>query len=153
MAVVHASGTPQEVFPKLMPALYGSVYTLRFDLKKKGLPTFKVTGLRARYPDAVNVSKDKWSYTIGLPVPDDTHVLPQKIADTEVKLQTWQYGTVSQILHLGAYTQENPTVERLMGFIKDEGYEISGIHEEEYLTAPDAKEAKTLIRYQVRKAS
>jgi hypothetical protein len=153
MAVVYGKGTPHEVFPKLMPALYGSVYTLKFDLKKKGLPTFKVTGLRARYLDAENVSKDNWSYVIGLPVPDDTTVLPQKIADVEVKLETWQYGTVAQILHLGAYTQEYPTIERLMEFIKDEGFKISGIHEEEYLTAPDAKAAKTLIRYQVSKTS
>lgn len=153
MAVVYGKGTPQEVFPKLMPALYGSVYTLKFDLKKKGLPTFKVTGLRARYPDAEKVSKDKWSYAIGLPVPDDTVVLPQKIADTEVILETWRYGTVAQILHLGAYNQENSTIMRLMEFIKDSGYKISGDHEEEYLAAPDAKVAKTLIRYQVSKST
>ncbi|MFC2017633.1 hypothetical protein ACFLUD_04400 [Chloroflexota bacterium] len=52
MAVVYAKGAPDKVFPEFMPALYGSVYTLKFDLKKKGLPTFKVNGLRARYPDA-----------------------------------------------------------------------------------------------------
>jgi len=59
MAVVYGKGAPQEVFSRLMPALYGSVYTLKFDLKKKGLPTFKVTGLCARYPDAEKASKDK----------------------------------------------------------------------------------------------
>ena len=48
MAVVHAKGAPDKVFSEFMPALYGSVYTLKFDLKKKGLPTFKVSGLRAR---------------------------------------------------------------------------------------------------------
>jgi hypothetical protein len=52
MAVVRARGAPDKVFPEAMPALYGAVYTLKFDLKKKGLPTFKVAGLRARYPDA-----------------------------------------------------------------------------------------------------
>jgi len=149
--VVYGKGAPQEVFPRLMPALYGSVYTLKFDLKKKGLPTFKVTGLCARYPDAEKVSKDKWSYAIGLPVPDDTITLPQKIAGTEIKLETWHYGTVAQILHIGAYTEENPTVKRLTEFIKEEGYQIIGVHEEEYLTAPDAKVAKTLIRYRVKK--
>ena len=39
MAVVTGKGTPDKVFSELMPALYGSVYTLKFDLKKKGLPT------------------------------------------------------------------------------------------------------------------
>jgi len=35
MAVVYGKGTPDKVFPELMPSLYGSVYTLKFDLKKK----------------------------------------------------------------------------------------------------------------------
>ena len=84
-------------------------------------------------------------------MPDDAITLPQKIAGTEIKLETWHYGTVAQILHIGAYTEENPTVKRLTEFIKEEGYQIIGVHEEEYLTAPDAKVAKTLIRYRVKK--
>jgi hypothetical protein len=151
MAVVYGKGAPDKVFPELMPALYGSVYTLKFDLKKKGLPTFKVSGLRVRYPDAHLVPMDEWTHIIGLPIPEDTTSLPQKVAGTEVKIETWEYGTVAQILHLGAYDQEQPTVERLHQFIEDSGYEIAGDHEEEYLTSPDAKVIKTIIRYPVRK--
>ena len=110
MAVVRGKGAPDKVFTELMPALYGSVFTLKFDLKKKGLPTFKVSGLRARYPDAHLVSMEEWTHIIGLPVPEDTTSLPQKVAGIEVKIETWQYGTVAQILHLGAYDQESPTV-------------------------------------------
>jgi len=151
MAVVYGKGSPNKVFPELMPALYGSVYTLKFDLKKKGLPTFKVSGLRARYPDAHLVPMDEWTHIIGLPIPEDTTSLPQKVAGTEVKIETWKYGTVAQILHLGPYDQEYPTVERLHKFIEESGYEIAGVHEEEYLTTPDAKIPKTIIRYSVRK--
>lgn len=151
MAVVYGKGTPDKVFSELMPALYGSAYTLKFDLKKKGLPTFKVSGLRARYPDAPLVPKEEWTHIIGLPVPEDTTSLPQKVPGVEVKLETWEYGTVAQILHLGTYDQEQPTVERLHKFIEDNGYEIAGAHEEEYLTTPDAKVPKTIIRYPVRK--
>jgi hypothetical protein len=151
MAVVQGKGTPDEVFAKLMPALYGSVYTLKFDLKKKGMPTFKVSGLRSRYPDAHLVPRDKWTIITGLPIPDDTTLLPQKIPGTEVRLETWQYGTVAQILHLGPYDQECPIVERLHRFIEEGSYEIAGVHEEEYLTSPDAKVIKTLIRYPVKK--
>ena len=151
MAVVYGKGAPDKVFPELMPALYGSVYTLKFDLKKKGLPTFKVSGLRARYPDAHLVPMDEWTHIIGLPIPEDTTSLPQKVAGTEVKIETWKYGTVAQILHLGPYDQEYPTVERLHKFIEESGYEIAGDHEEEYLTTPDAKVPKTIIRYSVRK--
>ena len=151
MAVVSAKGAPDKVFPEFMPALYGSVYTLKFDLKKKGLPTFKVSGLRARYPDVHLVPKDEWTMIIGLPVPEDTTSLPQKVAGIEVKIETWDYGTVAQILHLGPYDQEDATVERLQQFIEESGYEIAGLHEEEYLTSPDAKVVKTLIRYRIKK--
>ena len=151
MAVVYAKGAPDKVFPEFMPALYGSVYTLKFDLKKKGLPTFKVSGLCARYPDAHLVPMEEWTHLIGLPIPEDTTSLPQKVPNIEVKIETWEYGTVAQILHLGPYDQEQPTVDRLHKFIEENGYEIAGMHEEEYLTTPDAKVIKTIIRYPVRK--
>ena len=152
MAVVYGKGAPDKVFPEFMPALYGSVYTLKFDLKKKGLPTFKVSGLRARYPDAHLGPKDEWTHIIGLPIPEDTTSLPQKVPGIEVKIEAWEYGTVAQILHLGAYDQEQPTVDRLHRFIEDSGYEIAGTHEEEYLTSPDAKVVKTIIRYPVKRS-
>ncbi len=150
MAVVYARGTPDKVFAEVIPALYGSVYTLKFELKVKGLPTFKVSGLRARYPDAHLVPMDKWTVVIGLPIPEDTVILPQKLGGTEVRIETWKYGTVAQVLHLGPYDQEQPAVERLHKFIEASGYEISGVHEEEYLTRPEAKVVKTVIRYPVR---
>lgn len=151
MAVVEGKGAPDKVFPEVIPALYGSAYTLKFDLKKKGLPTFKVSGLRARYPDAHLVPKEEWTIVMGLPVPNDTTSLPQKAPAVEVRLETWEYGTVAQILHIGAYDQEGPNIERLHQFIEENGYEIAGPHEEEYLTQPDAKVMKTLIRHVVTK--
>jgi hypothetical protein len=151
MAVVRAKGAPDKVFPEVMPALYGSVFTLKFDLKKQGLPTFKVSGLRTRYPDAHLVAKEEWTHIIGLPIPEDTTSLPQKVPHVEVKIETWEYGTVAQILHLGHYDQETPNIERLHRFIDESGYKIAGMHEEEYLTRPNVKVPKTIIRYPVRK--
>ena len=151
MAVVSGKGAPDKVFSEVLPALYGSVYTLKFDLKKQGLPTFKVSSLRARYPDAHLVPKESWTIIIGLPIPEDTTTLFQKVPNIEVKIETWDYGAVGQILHLGAYDQESATVERLHQFIEDNGYEIAGLHEEEYLTSPDAKVIKTIIRYPIKK--
>ncbi len=151
MAVVKGKGTPEKVITELMPALMGSVYTLKFDLKKKGLSTFKVSPPRARYPDAVGTPMDKWTIIMGVPVPGDTTSLPQKVAGVEVKLETWDYGTVAHILHFGSYDQEEANIKRLHKFIEESGYEITGMHEEEYLTRPDAKVPKTIIRYTVRK--
>jgi hypothetical protein len=153
MAVIQGKGSPDKVFAKIFPALYGSVYTLKFDLKKRGLESFKVGCPRARYPNAHLRPKKEWLIIAGMPVPDNTTSLPQKEPDTEVKLETWEYGTVAQILHLGPYDQETESIERLHQFITDNGYEIAGLHEEEYHSRPDAKVIKTLIRYQVKKKS
>jgi hypothetical protein len=151
MAVAQGKGSPDKVLAKIFPALFGSVYTLKFDLKKKGLESFKVSAPRARYPDAQLYPKGEWPIIAGIPVPEDTTSLPQKEPGTKVKIETWEYGTVAQILHLGPYDQETKTIERLQQFITANGYEIAGPHEEEYQSKPDAKVIKTLIRYQVKK--
>jgi hypothetical protein len=153
MAVVHGKGDPNKVFSDIMPALYGSVYTLKFALKKQGITDFKVGPSRGRYPEALTVPKDQWSFAIGIPVPEDTKELPQKIKEVPVKLETWEYGTVAQVLHIGAYADETDNIQRLLKFIEDSGYEVSGDHEEEYLTRPDAKVVKTIIRYPIKKRS
>ena len=151
MAVVYGKGAPDKVFSEVLPALFGSVYTLKFGLKKQGLATFKVEKLRARYPDVLDVPKEQWQIIIGLPIPENTTSLPQKVPEIEVKVETWQYGTVAQVVHLGPYDEEDATIEALHQFIEANGYEIAGIHEEEYLTMPDAKVPKTIIRYPVKK--
>ena len=151
MATVTGKGTPQEVFPKLMPALYGSVFTLKMALKKAGKETFTVSSLRGRYPHAGQADKKDWTMIIALPVPNETTELPHKVPGIEVKLEMWNYGTVAQVLYLGQYNEETPTIEKLIKFVQDNGYEITGYHEEEYLTKPDAKVPKTIIRYEVRK--
>jgi len=150
MAVVYMKGDPNKVMPQFLPALYGSVYKLKFELKKKGIE-FKVDKLRARWPNAHLVPKDKWLGICGLPIPEDTTSLPQKVPGIEVKIEKWDYGTVAQILHIGPYSEEGATVERLHKFIKKNGYEIAGVHEEECLTSPEAKVQKTIIRYPIKK--
>jgi hypothetical protein len=67
----------------------------------------------------------------------------------EVKIERWEYGLVAQILHIGPFSSEGPTIQRLHEFIAAQGYEIAGVHEEEYLTSPAAKVQKTLIRYPI----
>jgi len=152
MAVVYTKGDPSKVAEKALPALYGSVYKLKFELKKKGV-MFKVGKLRARWPDAHLLPKDQWTGIWGLPVPENTASLPQKVPAMDVKLETWNYGTIAQILHVGPYDEEEPTVKRLHEFIFKNGYEIAGVHEEEYVTPPKAKVQKTLIRYPIKKKS
>jgi hypothetical protein len=150
VATVVSKGDPNTSSEAAFGALYGSVYTLKFALKKSGQETFKVEGLRARWPDAHLVPKDQWTAIWALPIPEETEEVPQKTPEIEVKMETWAYGTVAQVLHIGPYSEEGPTVMMLHKFIEDNGMQIAGIHEEEYLTSPKAKVQKTVIRYQIR---
>jgi hypothetical protein len=152
MAVVVSHGDPNVVMPKIMPALYGAVYKHKFALKKAGKETFKVGALFGRWPDAHLVPKDQWTGIWGLPIPANTRTLPQPDPEVPVKIETWDYGkAAAEILHLGPYSEEGPTIQRLHEFIAASGYEIAGVHEEEYLTTPKAKVQKTIIRYPVKK--
>ncbi len=45
-----------------------------------------------------------------------------KGSPAEVKIGTWKYGEVAEILHVGRYDKEEPTVEKLKKFIADKGY-------------------------------
>jgi hypothetical protein len=150
MAVVYTSGDPGAAAQAAMPALFGAVYTLKFQRKKDG-NDFKVSPPRVRWPDAHLVPRDQWTGVWGLPIPDDVKTLPQKVPDVPVKVETWRYGTVAQILHIGPYSEEGPSVARLHEFVEESGYVLSGPHEEEYLTRPTAKVMKTIIRYEVKK--
>ena len=154
MAVVHTVGDPSEVGQKVFPALYGAAYGLKFALKKAGGPELKVTAPRARWfggPEWASLPRDEWQAAWAIEIPEGTTEVPQKDPETPVVIETWEYGTVAEVLHIGTYSEETPTINLLHDFIAEQGYEICGPHEEEYQSRPDAKNPKTVIRYQVRK--
>jgi len=132
-------------------ALYGAVYPLKFALKKLGVD-YKITAPRAPWfngPDWRAVPRDKWTAEWAIPIPDGTVELTQKDPDTPVSIETWEYGRVAEVLHVGTYAEEEPTIELLHSFIAEQGLKIVGEHEEGYLTRPEAKQPKTVIRYRV----
>lgn len=56
---------------------------------------------------------------------------------------------------MGPYNAEQPDIERLLNFIKSQGYRVVGDHEEEYVKGPgmlfagDPKNYLTIIRLRV----
>lgn len=105
--------------------------------------------LRARWPNAHVASREEWVGLWGLPLAEgDPRSIPGM---APVLVETWTYGDVAEIVHVGPYATEGDSIARLHQFIGDQGYEIAGVHEEEYLTPPGAPEQRTLIRYVVRK--
>ena len=95
-----------------------------------------------------------------MPVPESVTSLPASATDSnlDIRLSTWTYGSVAEILHIGPYEQEVPTIKRLEAFIMDQGYSIIGEHEEEYLRGPGMLFVKpenyyTIIRFRVKQAA
>lgn len=154
LLTVTTVGDPNKVSQQAISALYMTAYQTKF-MKFKPLQKVMAVGpLACRWPDAHKKPKSKWTGIWGLEVSDfvTTKDLRYKHPTIKPKLTTWTYGTVAQILHLGSYAGEKPTVDKLHRFIAEHGYMIAGPHEEEYLTRPNVKRQKTVIRYAVRKA-
>jgi hypothetical protein len=66
-----------------------------------------------------------------------------------VRLVRWQEGLCAQVLHVGPYSAERPTIQRLHDFILEHGYRPTGRHHEIYLSDPSRtspKNLKTILR-------
>jgi len=101
-----------------------------------------------------------WKGSAAMPVPATVTALPRGVGTPQFtpRLSTWKYGEVAEILHLGPYADEPPTIKKLRDYITAQGYEIAGLHEEEYLRGPgmpwaNPKNFYTIIRYPVKKKS
>jgi hypothetical protein len=144
MLVVEAKGDPNVVGQNAFGLLFKTFFSL---------PGARMAAPRARWLNSVNSPKNVWRGLYGLPLPDSVKSLPQGI--TDARIETWEYGEVAEILHIGPYSEETPAIKKLIQFIDEKGCQIAGAHEEEYLKGPgmaaSPAEYWTIIRYQVKK--
>jgi hypothetical protein len=154
MLVVTASGDPNVVGA----AAFGLVFQLYFSIPE----TPKASGFqfpRARWPASLDTPKTGWVGRYALPVPQAVAALPEHQAPEGLvaSLDEWEYGEVAEILHIGPYTEEAPTIERLLAFVRASGYVTLAGHEEEYVRGPtmsgpgEPERYLTILRYRVRK--
>lgn len=150
---VTSIGDPNKVMPPYMKALYGAAYFAKMKVYKPKGVKIELGKLSAFWPDAHLKPKDEWTGIWGITVPDyvTDKDLIQKDPKIKAKVDIWPGGECAEIFHLGVYSEEGPTIEKLHDFVKASGYKLTGHHEEEYLTRPDAKVMKTIIRYLVSK--
>jgi len=153
--VAEIKGDPNTTGKNGMTAIYRMYFALYG--KNKGMDM--TLAPRARWPKGFDVPKQEFIGLWALPVPNSITGLPgQQPGLPEVKLDTWTYGTVAEIVHIGPYSEEKPAVEKLYKFITDSGYEIAGVHEEEYIKGPgmifkgNPDKYITIIRYVIKKA-
>ncbi|MCR4277422.1 MAG: GyrI-like domain-containing protein [Candidatus Berkelbacteria bacterium] len=152
VVTVTSFGDPNKVMEPYMKALYGAVYGAKMGVyKPKGIK-MELGKLAARWPDAHLKPKSDWTGIWGVPVPDyvSQKDLPQKDPKIKATIDTWKGGEYAEVLYIGPYADEGPTIKDLHKFIDDSGYKLVGMHEEEYLSRPGPK-AKTIIRNLIEK--
>jgi hypothetical protein len=144
MLVVESKGDPSVVSGNAFGLLFKAFFSL---------PGAKMAAPRARWLNLPTAPKDQWTGLYAMPVADSVTAPPSGMSG--VRIEGWTYGEVAEILHVGSYADETPTIQRLMAFIAEKGYAIAGPHEEEYLKGPtqvaSPAEYWTIIRYQVKK--
>jgi hypothetical protein len=144
MLVVEAKGDPNTVGQKAFSLLFRVFFSIQ---------GVRLAPPRARWLTPLSAPKEDWIGLYGLPLPTQIAELPP--GSDDARIEVWTYGDIAEILHIGPYSEETPTVERLVRFIDDRGYEIVGPHEEEYIKGPgmaaNPADYWTIIRYQVKK--
>jgi hypothetical protein len=158
-------GTSQE-YAEAVEALFAVAYTAKF-MAKKGTPpvdyaVMPLEGLWWADDMATFARGDKqgwrWTMMILQPdvVPDDTiHAAIVEVQRRKglpgvprLRLETFTEGKCAQVLHVGPFSEEGPTIERLHAFV-DARAERRGKHHEIYLSdirRADPSKWKTIIR-------
>jgi hypothetical protein len=73
-------------------------------------------------------------------------------AAREMRLERFREGLAAQVMHVGSYADEEPTIEKLHAFIAEHDYPLRGRHHEIYLSDPRRaapERLKTVIRQPV----
>ncbi len=71
----------------------------------------------------------------------------------EISFEKITEGKCIQIMHIGPYSTEPETINKLMSFIAESGLFVNGLHHEIYLSDPrktEPSKMKTLVRYPVK---
>ncbi len=161
------NGNP--AFQEGMEALYGMAYTIKFALKPRGIeyvvpPSEGLWWMEDMSEFSVE-TKDHWQWTLMIMQPDEVtqeivaaaqgELANKKDLPSLSKLRYERYheGLSVQIMYLGAYADEGPTIARMHEFIRENCYDFNGKHHEIYLgdprrTAPE--KLKTVIRQPVK---
>lgn len=169
--MVDGKGDPNtsEEFKNAIEALYPVAYSLKFMCKKSLEKDYAVMPLEGLFwsKDMVQFdanNKDEWLWTLMIMQPGYiTHAMfdeavkavaakrsPPSLYD--VRLAEHHEGRAAQVMYVGSYANEGPTIQSLHDFIKQQGGVLDGLkhkHHEVYLSdtrRADPSKLKTIIR-------
>jgi len=161
--------TSQE-YMESVEALYAMSYALKFLVKKSPDPIDHVVmpleGLwwMDNIAESGLKNKDTWKWTSMIMQPSFVTGTMVELAIEQVqkkkglpalpkmRFETYDEGLSAQIMHIGPYAAEAPTIRKLHHFIEDKGYSRKGKHHEIYLSDPRKaapEKLKTIIRQPV----
>jgi hypothetical protein len=165
---VDGAGSPESgAYARAVEALYALSYPVKFASKEAGRDyvVCPLEGLwwSERMGSFTDRAKDEWSWTMMIRQPDwitedmvaavRDKAIAKAPAAAEVRLAGYAEGLSVQIMHLGSFESETPTVARLHGeYLPANGLVETGHHHEIYFSDPRTsapEKLKTLIRQPV----
>lgn len=167
--MIDGSGDPNtsKAYQDSVAALFGISYTLKFMIKKgKAQIDYSVMPLEGLWwmddmRKFTTLNKDEWKWTMMIMQPQfvtaelveiaiDEMLKKKKLtARPNVRFEKFNEGKAAQIMHVGPFSEEGPTIQKVHDFILENGFQLSGKHHEIYLS--DIRKAKpekwkTIIR-------
>jgi len=145
----------------LFQALYPVAYSLKFALKAQRAIDYPVLPAEATFRMSDFTRTEGWRWIVSIAVPDivDAAAVRQAVrhardrADipllNRVQLRPLATGLHARILHVGPYDAEQPTVDRVLEFIRAQGLRPGRTHTEIYLSDParvPPERTRTVIR-------
>jgi hypothetical protein len=175
--MIDGQGDPNtsKEYQDAMEALFPVSYKTKFISKKEKSQDYVVMPLEGLWwvdnmEDFSIEDKSSWEWTAMIRQPDfiTKNMIEQAMEEVESKknpdalpkmrFESLKEGLSAQIMYIGPYSEEGPTVEKLHNFIHENGYEFDGSkpgqkHHEIYLsdmrrTKPER--LKTIIRQPIR---
>jgi len=152
----HGDPNVSPAYAEAIQSLYAVSYAAKFAIRKAGGVDFKVSPLEGLWT-AADLSafrtgdKSGWDWTAMIRQPDSvTRDLVERFSDEaairkglasarRLRLERFAEGRAAQVLHVGPYAAEGPTIARLHEFIAEHGLTFDGHvhrHHEIYLGDP-----------------
>ena len=170
--MIDGKGDPNTAheYQDAIEALYGTAFTLKFMLKKRGgTPDYSVPPLEGLWwaedmSVFIQEKKDDWFWTMMIMQPEfvsremvseAAEVVRKKKnppALSKLRYETYHEGLSVQIMHIGPYAEEGSTIQKLHQFALDQGYQLRGKHHELYISDPRriaSEKMRTVVRQPV----
>jgi hypothetical protein len=167
----HGDPNTARAYQDAVEALYGVAYKLKFMSKKEKGMDYVIPPLEGLWwaadMETFTAQRDKsaWDWTMMIMQPewigramvdeavrqvDKAKGLP---ALAKLRLEAYHEGLAVQIMHVGSYDAEGPTIAGMHAFAVENGYQLAGKHHEIYLSDPRRvapEKLKTVLRQPIR---